>query len=341
MADLPEDENYSVSLYVRPGRLQILPAELTVKTGSAEKPYDGEALTNSEASLEGLVEADKDKVTVAATGSQTEVGSSENTYEITWGDVNSNNYKITEKLGTLEVTKPELILTIKDAKATYNGKTQYGYSFTSATGTGETIDNAEYTIEGLCAGDVLTVTYTPAKGMNAATYENGSFADTYTIVNSDGDDVTASYESVTLNPGKLTINPLEVTVTITGNKENKVYNGEEQKVEGYTATADSELYNVNSDIKFIGEAVAERTVVGTTYMDLEEDYFENTNDNFTVTFSVTDGSLTITPAQLTIAVNDQAYTYNGEPQGEADPAYDDPAVIAERSRWMDFRAMMR
>ena len=104
-ADMPtENGNYSVSLYVRPGRLQILPVELTVTTGSASQVYNGEALTNSEATLNGLVEADQDKVTVKATGSQTDVGSSDNKYEISWGDVSPDNYTIKEDLGTLTVT---------------------------------------------------------------------------------------------------------------------------------------------------------------------------------------------------------------------------------------------
>ena len=84
LADLPEDENYSVSLYVRAGRLQILPVGLTVTTGSGEKAYDGTALTNSEASLSGLVAADAEKVSVTATGTITEPGSDDNTYTITW-----------------------------------------------------------------------------------------------------------------------------------------------------------------------------------------------------------------------------------------------------------------
>jgi hypothetical protein len=82
-ADMPDgDGNYSVSLYVRPGRLQILPVELTVTTGSAKKAYDGTPLTCNEASLDGLVEADKEKVTVETTGSQTLVGFSNNTYQV-------------------------------------------------------------------------------------------------------------------------------------------------------------------------------------------------------------------------------------------------------------------
>ena len=81
---------------------RITPAPLTVTTGSDSKIYDGSELTNSELSIEGL--QGEDRVTATATGSQTEVGSSENTYRITWGDVDAANYVIDEHLGTLTVT---------------------------------------------------------------------------------------------------------------------------------------------------------------------------------------------------------------------------------------------
>ena len=81
---------------------RITPAPLTVTTGSDSKIYDGSELVNNELSIEGL--QGEDRVTAAATGSQTEVGSSENTYRITWGDVDAANYVIDEHLGTLTVT---------------------------------------------------------------------------------------------------------------------------------------------------------------------------------------------------------------------------------------------
>ena len=81
---------------------RITPAPLTVTTGSDSKIYDGSELVNNELSIEGL--QGEDRVTAATTGSQTEVGSSENAYRITWGDVDAANYVIDEHLGTLTVT---------------------------------------------------------------------------------------------------------------------------------------------------------------------------------------------------------------------------------------------
>ena len=83
------------------GEIQIIPAPLSIETGSATKTYDGSALTNATLRVDGLVAGDV--VTGRTTGSQTEVGSSANTYTLTWGEVDPANYEITEQLGTLTV----------------------------------------------------------------------------------------------------------------------------------------------------------------------------------------------------------------------------------------------
>nr|MCR5583499.1 hypothetical protein [Eggerthellaceae bacterium] len=81
----------------------ITPAALNVTTGTATKVFDGTALT-APVTYEGLAVADEGKVTITATGSQTAVGSSQNTYKIDWGEVSSDNYVLTDTLGTLTVT---------------------------------------------------------------------------------------------------------------------------------------------------------------------------------------------------------------------------------------------
>ena len=107
-----------------PGTLTIEPAAATVATGSATKAYDGEALTNAEASITGLVNGETAAVT--ATGSQTEVGSSPNTYSIDWGSAKAENYTVTERLGTLTVEAAPAMkgtLTFDLAGGTLDGKT--------------------------------------------------------------------------------------------------------------------------------------------------------------------------------------------------------------------------
>ena len=115
-------EKYAIT-YV-PGKLAIAPAPLTVATGSATKVYDGKALTNSEASITGLVNGET--ATVEATGSRTEVGSSANTCSIKWGTAKAGNYAVTERLGTLTVEAAPAkkgTLTFDLAGGTLDGKT--------------------------------------------------------------------------------------------------------------------------------------------------------------------------------------------------------------------------
>ncbi len=82
---------------------QITPAPLHITTGSATKVYNGEPLTNSEMTVTGLV--GDDTLTGLTTGSQTEVGSSPNTYELKGGTADLANYTVTEELGSLTVTE--------------------------------------------------------------------------------------------------------------------------------------------------------------------------------------------------------------------------------------------
>lgn len=73
-----------------------------VHTSSASKVYDGEPLVSEAATVEGIV--DPEIVNVKATGSQTEVGSSANTYEIEWVTAKESNYNLwNEDLGVLTV----------------------------------------------------------------------------------------------------------------------------------------------------------------------------------------------------------------------------------------------
>ena len=133
-----------------------------------------------------------------------------------------------------------------------------------------------------------------------------------------------SYET-----GELEVTPRDVTVTITGHKDSPTYSGSEQSVEGYDVEISDDLYT-EDDFTFSGEAVAKGTDAGKYPMGLSEDQFTNNNENFNVTFVVTDGELDIQKASLTIIANKQTYIFNGQIQGEGDTTYADAAEIAEK-----------
>ena len=81
------------------GKLTIEKRELVVTTESASKVYDGTELT-APGAIEGLIEGDG---TFTVTGTLTEKGSTENTYEIDWTEGKDANYTVSENLGTLTV----------------------------------------------------------------------------------------------------------------------------------------------------------------------------------------------------------------------------------------------
>ena len=190
--------NYEVSEDL--GNLTVTPASATITTGSASKTYDGTPLTNSEASISGLVAGET--ATVTATGTITEVGTTVNTYTIDWGTAAPGNYTVSEDLGTLQVTAaaptpaPEpygpVTLTSASASKTYDGTALTADSFTS---------------EGLPSGFTVSAT---VSGSLTDAGNSANTIDSYTIYDADGSDVTDQFPEVTLQSGTLTVDPFPV-----------------------------------------------------------------------------------------------------------------------------------
>ena len=184
---------------------EINPATLTVTTPSANKVYDGTPLT-AEGTISGFV--NKETATFTTTGSQTEVGSSSNTYSIEWnGTAKSSNYKISETVGTLTVTENEneIVVTTKHSSYTYDGL---------AHGT-------EVTVSNLPKGYSLDKATSSATATDVTTAIEAT-CDTLVIKNAEGKDVTNNLK-ITKVPGSITITP--ATLTVTTPSANKVYDG--------------------------------------------------------------------------------------------------------------------
>ena len=184
---------------------EITPATLTVTTPSVNKVYDGTPLT-AEGTISGFV--NKETATFTTTGSQTEVGSSSNTYSIEWdGTAKSSNYKISETVGTLTVTENEneIVVTTKHSSYTYDGL---------AHGT-------EVTVSDLPKGYSLEKAASSATATDVTTAIEAT-CDTLVIKNAEGKDVTNNLK-ITKVPGSITITP--ATLTVTTPSANKVYDG--------------------------------------------------------------------------------------------------------------------
>ena len=85
------------------GTLTVTPKAVVITSGSASKEYDGKELTCDKVTAEGFVDGEGAEYKV--TGSQTEVGSSKNTFEYTLNENTlAENYSITIVEGSLTVT---------------------------------------------------------------------------------------------------------------------------------------------------------------------------------------------------------------------------------------------
>ena len=186
------------------GCLVVTPAPLTITTSSASKAYDGEPLTNPEAFIKGLAKGETAFVT--ATGIQTIVGESLNTYSIEWKNAKSSNYNITEDVGCLEVTPAPLTVTTGSASKVYDG---------------EPLTNPEASIRGLVNGERATVIATGSQ-TNVGEIKN-AYSISWT---------TASSKNYTITEdlGTLIISPKEVkNPTVKLSQTSFEYDGQEHK----------------------------------------------------------------------------------------------------------------
>ena len=212
-------DNYTGSADVA---YQILPAKLIVTTPSDSMVYNGKPLT-AEGSIEGFV--NNETAVFETTGSQTEVGESENTYAIHWSDEGTtakrSNYTVEEHIGTLTVTEyaDEIVAVANDVTMTYDGMPH----------------RAEVTVTGVPEGYSVKTAWSGAEATDV-TGADGLVAnvDEIVVVNAEGKDVTNSLK-ITKKPGKLVIEPKELTVVTMG--ASKPYDGTpltaNGKIEGF------------------------------------------------------------------------------------------------------------
>ena len=210
---------------------EITKRHVTLTSADAEKVYDGSALTNDTVAVGGDKFAKKEGATYNVNGSQTEVGSSENTftYELK-SNTKASNYEIKVKFGELKVTPftDKVTVTIKGNKdtVTYDGNPHSveGYVITD-------ISNKLY------KADYIGVKgYARAEGTEAGTYQMNLKKDQFSNISQNFTDVEFVVED-----GSLTISPKSITpdgpdtpeekktgITVTAPEGSK-YDGEEHK----------------------------------------------------------------------------------------------------------------
>ena len=242
-------------------KYQITPREYTVTTDNAEKPYDGTALTAG-GRVNNLV--DGETVTLKITGSQTEVGSSNNTYSLTWdGSAKEKNYTHgTDSIGLLTVTPKSIIPSdtngievTKPADSKYDGKVHENKPEVKDTKTGATlVEGTDYTLS--YKGDTTnagTVTVTITGAGNYTGSHNVEYQITKRNVTLTSATDSKVYDKTPLTNSNITIGgdgfaKLEgASYNVTGSQTNV---GDSDNEFTYKLNDDTKASNYNIEVKF-------------------------------------------------------------------------------------------
>ena len=310
-----ESANFSnVTFKITDGYMEITPVVdevvVTIAGNNASAVYDGTehkvtgytvvSISNklykeSDFSFSGTAEA---KRTEAGT---TYMGLTAEDFANKSENFNNVTFKVTD--GYMEITPvtEEVVVTIvgnHDSKV-YDGTEHKvtGYEVTGISNVLYTKDNFSFSGTAEAKRTEAGTTY---MGLKAEDFANKS----------------ANFSNVTfkVTDGYMEITPItdEVVVTITGNHDSTVYDGEEHEVIGYDVAISNPLYT-EGDFTFSGTAEVAGTNADTYEMGLSADDFTNTSGNFAnVRFDVTDGFLKITKREVEFTANSASKAYDGK-----------------------------
>ena len=291
---------------------KVTPKEYTVTTDSATKTYSGTALTAG-GKVEGIVSGET--VEFTTTGSQTEVGTSKNTYDLVWKSAKATNYTLAkESIGKLTVKAKSIIpdgsdtpesektgITVNEpSDSKYDGKEHKEVLTVTDTKTGKE----------LVAGTDYSVTYS-SDLVNAGTVKvtvaglgnySGSFTKTYKIT--------------------------KRSVTLTSATVSKVYDGSALTNTSITVSGDGFVEGEGASYEVTGT----QTEVGNSANAFEYKLNEKTlASNYNITKVV--GTLTITaaPAPVTPATpSTPSSTTSTTPRTPSAPQVTTPVETVEK-----------
>ena len=286
---------------------KVTPKEYTVTTDSATKTYSGTALTAG-GKVEGIVSGET--VEFTTTGSQTEVGTSKNTYELVWKSAKATNYTLAkESIGELTVKAKSIVpddsektgITVSEpSDSKYDGKEHKEVLTVTDTKTGKE----------LVAGTDYSVTYS-SDLVNAGTVKvtvaglgnySGSFTKTYKIT--------------------------KRSVTLTSATVSKVYDGSALTNTSISVSGDGFVEGEGASYEVTGS----QTEVGNSANSFEYKLNEKTlASNYNITKVV--GTLTITaaPAPVTPATpSTPSSTTSTTPRTPSAPQVTTPAETVEK-----------
>ncbi len=278
--------NYAGSVDVA---YRIVPAPLTVSTPSASGVYDGKPLTAA-GSVSGFVNGES--APFETTGSQTEVGTSDNSYAIDWAAADATakqaNYTVSESIGKLTVAESadEVVVTTTGGTFTYDGAAH----------------GATVAVGALPEGYTLEAAASSATATNVSDGEVAATADVLVIRNVQGEDVTSKL-NIKFIDGTIKVEPAKLTVTTPN--ASKPYDGQALTAEGKASGF------VNGEAATL-KTTGSQTTVGTSENGYELVWDDNAKaENYTVEEDL--GTLEVTKSMAGIVVIPQGGTkvYDG------------------------------
>ncbi len=279
------------------GKLTVIPRPVVVRTGGAEKIYDGTALKCSE--YEVVSPASPlagHTLAVTISGAQTTAGASGNVVSATriiasdGADV-TKNYMVSYEYGELKVFPREVTVRTQSASWIYDGKP---HSDTRC----EVVSENK-----LVAGQTMRAE------IAARLTDCGAVENSFSVRVFDGTaDVSSSY-SLSYEYGELKVIPRPVTVR-SGDKD-KIYDGTPLTDGEYVVTSQNKLAEGQEGrISCVGTQTdagsSANTVVGFRVFDGEKDVTRN----YALTLEA--GTLTVLPRPIAVHTGDGTWIYDGE-----------------------------
>ena len=279
------------------GKLEITKRDVELISGSDEKVYDGTPLTKNHILIAGDQFVPGEGADYDVTGSQTNVGSSDNefTYRLN-SSTKAINYNIKTTPGTLKVTPvtDNVIVTITE----HSGSAKYDGTEKTVTGYDVAIDNELYTENDFTfsGNDVIKATDADIYNME--------------LKPSDFNNISHNFASVTFKIVDGTLNISRRDVTLTSATDSKTYDGKP-------------LTNDNVAVGGDGFAEGEGAVYNVTGSQTEAGFSNNTfsyelkdntkPDNYNITSF--EGILTVSSSEdevvVTITGNKDTQKYDG------------------------------
>ena len=280
------------------GELSITPRPVTLTSGSAERVYNGEALTKNEVTAstgenEGFVKGQG--ATYDVTGSQTNAGSSKNMFTYAWNEgTKADNYTIYQIEGDLVVTPIDGIkVTITGHKdtQTYDGKPHKVEGYDVKPG------NSLFTEKDIEFNGKAEATGTDVR---IDPYQMGLKPEQFTNTSNNFTNVEFVVED-----GQIVINPR--AVTLTSETASKTYDGTALEKPVVTVGGDGFVEGQVKEIKATGSVTNAGSVANTiTFTPNKETFKEG---NYAIT--KTEGTLTIAKRSVLITSQSATKTYDG------------------------------